>query len=104
LPYPSKARCELVCRAINTLGEPYDRLEDELPSVGEPAWVAAVERRQREAKVSRDQAVVYCLLSELSDPSEETKQALALADGRLKRDDVLPWLADFARDILGCRV
>ena len=104
LRYPSKERCELVCRAINTLGEPYDRLEDELPSVGEPAWVAAVERRQREAKVSRDQAVVYCLLSDLSDPSEETKQVLALAEGRLKRDDVPQWLADFATVILGCRV
>jgi 3-hydroxymyristoyl/3-hydroxydecanoyl-(acyl carrier protein) dehydratase len=104
LRYPSKARCELVCRALNTLGEPYDRLEDERPSAGDPAWVAAVERRQREAKVSRDQAVVYCLLSELSNPSEETKQVLALADGRLKRGEIAPWMADFARDILGCRL
>jgi 3-hydroxymyristoyl/3-hydroxydecanoyl-(acyl carrier protein) dehydratase len=104
LRYPSKARCEMVCRAINTLGEPYDRLEDERPSAGEPAWVAAVERRQVEAQVSREQAVVYCLLKDLPDPSEEAKQALALAEGRLKREDVPPWLADFATVILGCRV
>ena len=104
LPYPSKARRELVCRAINALGEPYDRLEEEQPSVGEPAWVEAVERRQREAQVTREQAVVYCLLKDLPDPSDEAKLAIALAEGRLKRQDVPPWLADFVMVILGSGV
>jgi len=36
----SKARCELICPAINTPEEPYGRLEDERQSAGETAWVA----------------------------------------------------------------
>jgi 3-hydroxymyristoyl/3-hydroxydecanoyl-(acyl carrier protein) dehydratase/malonyl CoA-acyl carrier protein transacylase len=103
-PLGSKQRAALVAEAINRLGAPADALENEVPTQGDPALHEAVAQRMRQAQVSRAQAILYCLLAEVPDPSAETRDVLALCDGARSPDEVPGWLVHFAREPLGARL
>jgi hypothetical protein len=103
-PLVSKERAALVAEAINRLGAPADALENEAPAQGDPALHEAVAQRMQQAQVSRAQAILYCLLARLPDPSAETRDVLALCDGTRSPDEVPGWLVHFAREALGARL
>lgn len=103
-PLSSKERAALVASRINALGAPADALENEEPAQGDPALHEAVAQRMQQAQVSHAQAILYCLLAEVSDPSVETRDVLALCDGTRSPDEAPRWLVDFAKEALGARL
>jgi len=103
-PLASKERAAVVAEAINRLGAPADALENEVPAQGDPALHEAVAQRMQQAQVSRAQAILYCLLARLPNPSAETQDVLALCDGARSPQEAPPWLVHFAREALGARL
>lgn len=102
-PLNSKERRDKVLASMNTLGEPADPLEEETPSLGEPEFVEAIQKRMREKGVSEPAAVLYAVLKFTKDPSEETSRILAYCDGKsdaLAGHPQAAWLKHFAKEIL----
>ncbi len=104
-PLSSKERAALVARAINALGAPADALENEEPAQGDPALHEAVAQRMQQAGVNRAQAILYCLLAQrLANPSEETREVLALCHGTRSPQEAPAWLVHFAQEALGAKL
>ena len=79
-PYPSKIRKERVLAALNALGpQPY---EAEEPLSPDPVFAARVEEARARLGLDTLQAMSYCLLRALPEPSQETQELLEIVEAR----------------------
>jgi hypothetical protein len=63
-----------------------------------------VDRYVQDMGVSRAEAVLCCLLSQLPNPCQDTKTVLALCRGELTPEQAPIWLVEFARQAMGARL